>query len=140
MCTPLILSLTVQDGISPLYAASQEGHTEIVDLLVRAGANIHQATTKVHNICDITLDTNNCMQYWHVIIASLNEVYMPVMSVITSYTGSGLVYLVVLLHQPCPFEFGVGVFEMQSGWFCSNTTTAQVHLILVVQRLLYTTY
>ena len=83
MCTPLILSLTVQDGFSPLYAASHEGHTEIVDLLVRAGADVNQATTKVHNyICDTILDTNNCIQYWHVIIASLNEVYMPVMNII----------------------------------------------------------
>ena len=46
MC--IVLSLNVQDGVSPLYAASQEGHTEIVDLLVRAGADINQATTKVH--------------------------------------------------------------------------------------------
>ena len=34
----------IQDGISPLYVASQEGHTDVVDLLVRAGADIHQAT------------------------------------------------------------------------------------------------
>ena len=75
VCTPLILSLTGQDGISPLYVASQEGHTEIVDLLVRAGADVHQAA-KVHNyICDTILVTNNYIQYWHVIIASLNEVY-----------------------------------------------------------------
>ena len=37
-----------QDGFSPVYAASQNGHTEIVDLLVQAGADIHLATTKVH--------------------------------------------------------------------------------------------
>ena len=43
-----ILSLTVQDGYSPLYAASENGHTEIVDLLVRAGADVNQATTQVY--------------------------------------------------------------------------------------------
>ena len=37
-----------QDGASPVYAASQNGHTEVVDLLVQAGADIHLATTKVH--------------------------------------------------------------------------------------------
>ena len=38
-----------QDGYSPVYAASQNGHTEVVDLLVQAGADIHLATTdQVH--------------------------------------------------------------------------------------------
>ena len=36
-----------QDGFSPVYAASQNGHTEVVDLLVQAGADIHLATTEV---------------------------------------------------------------------------------------------
>ena len=38
----------LQDGISPIFIASQNGHTEVVDLLVQAGADIHLATTKVH--------------------------------------------------------------------------------------------
>ena len=38
----------MQDGVSPAYAASKKGHTEVVDLLVQAGADIHHATTKVH--------------------------------------------------------------------------------------------
>ena len=37
----------IQNGISPLYAASQNGHTDVVDLLVRAGADVHLATTEV---------------------------------------------------------------------------------------------
>ena len=38
-----------QDGVSPVYVASKNGHTEIVDLLVQAGADIHLASTdKVH--------------------------------------------------------------------------------------------
>ena len=38
-----------QDGFSPVYAASQKGHTEVVDLLVQAGADIHLASTdQVH--------------------------------------------------------------------------------------------
>ena len=35
-----------QDGFSPVYLASQKGHTEVVDLLVQAGADIHLATTE----------------------------------------------------------------------------------------------
>ena len=37
-----------QDGGTPVYAASQNGYSEIVDLLVQAGANIHLATNEVH--------------------------------------------------------------------------------------------
>ena len=37
-----------QDGVSPVYVASQKGHTEVVDLLVQAGADIHLAITEVH--------------------------------------------------------------------------------------------
>ena len=36
----------MQNGFSPVYGASQNGHTEIVDLLVQAGADIHLATTE----------------------------------------------------------------------------------------------
>ena len=45
----IFFSFTAQDGISPLYVASQFGHTEVVDVLLNAGADVHQATTKVHN-------------------------------------------------------------------------------------------
>ena len=31
-----------------MYAASQEGHPDVVDLLVQAGADIHLAETEVH--------------------------------------------------------------------------------------------
>ena len=40
-------SLTVQDGASPLYIASQYGHTAVVNILLEAGADVHQATTQV---------------------------------------------------------------------------------------------
>ncbi|CAI8017377.1 Protein TANC2, partial [Geodia barretti] len=39
-------------GASPLYVASQEGHSDVVDILLEAGADVHQATTKV---CDVPL-------------------------------------------------------------------------------------
>ena len=37
----------VQGGFSPLFAASREGHTDVVDILVKAGADVHQTTAKV---------------------------------------------------------------------------------------------
>ena len=41
--------LSLQRGFSPVYVASKNGHTEVVDLLVQAGADIHLATTdEVH--------------------------------------------------------------------------------------------
>ena len=35
-----------QNGMSPVFAASGEGHTDVVELLVQAGADIHLATTE----------------------------------------------------------------------------------------------
>ena len=32
----------LQDGASPLYIASRGGHSEVVDVLVKNGANINQ--------------------------------------------------------------------------------------------------
>ena len=42
-----VTSFTVQNGYSPLFVASQNGHADVVDLLVKAGADVHLATTKV---------------------------------------------------------------------------------------------
>ena len=45
----------MQDCLSPVYAASQEGHTEVVDLLVQAGADIHLATTDEVHVSTVKL-------------------------------------------------------------------------------------
>ena len=42
----LFLFLDAQNGVSPLYAACQKGHSNIVDILVEAGADV-EATTVV---------------------------------------------------------------------------------------------
>ena len=39
------LSSTLQDGYTPLYVASQNGHTSIVDVLLRNGADPNLALT-----------------------------------------------------------------------------------------------
>ena len=47
MASIVIMHTVPQDGISPLYAASQAGHTDVVDILLRSGADVHQTTIKV---------------------------------------------------------------------------------------------
>ena len=51
-------SLTVQNGLSSLYVACQEGHTEVVDVLVKAGADVHQEGTKVRELDRFTYSHN----------------------------------------------------------------------------------
>ena len=48
------VGLCLQNGASPLFIASEEGHTDVVDILIKAGADIHQATTEVCVILDIS--------------------------------------------------------------------------------------
>ena len=43
-----------QNGYSPVYVASRNGYTEVVDLLVQAGANFHLATTDEVCTCKYT--------------------------------------------------------------------------------------
>ena len=41
-------SLTVQDGASPLYIARNKAHSDVVDILLKAGAtDIYRPMTKV---------------------------------------------------------------------------------------------
>ena len=42
-------SMSLQNGFSILNSASLKGYTEIVDLLVRAGADIHLGSSDVSN-------------------------------------------------------------------------------------------
>ena len=40
---PVMMTFVLQDGWSPLFTASLEGHLEVVKTLLEAGANINQA-------------------------------------------------------------------------------------------------
>lgn len=42
-----LISLTLQDGLSPVYVASQTGQADVVAVLIKAGADINQAMTMV---------------------------------------------------------------------------------------------
>lgn len=37
--------MSLQNGQGPLFSASQEGHTEVVDILLKHGANPNIVTT-----------------------------------------------------------------------------------------------
>ena len=50
-----IISSTVQIGASPLYTASQEGYTDIVDTLLRHGADPNLACTVWGLVCSFHL-------------------------------------------------------------------------------------
>ena len=38
----ILVGFVLQDGRSPLYMASQQGHLDVVKTLIEAGANINQ--------------------------------------------------------------------------------------------------
>ena len=41
---PLVMmAFVLQNGYSPLHAASEDGHLDVVETLLKAGANINQA-------------------------------------------------------------------------------------------------
>lgn len=39
-----VYTFTIQNGFSPLYSASEKGHTEVVDILLKHGADPNLAT------------------------------------------------------------------------------------------------
>ena len=61
-CWLLILLLTLsQDGFAALHAACQEGHTQVVKLLLQAGASVEQKTEVRWSVCqDCVCDTEQC--------------------------------------------------------------------------------
>ena len=65
-----IILFTVQDGTSPLYAASQEGHSEAVEMLLRSGAdpNLAAKVWGLHGVLSFQLLHVCCVlasYLWH---------------------------------------------------------------------------
>ena len=66
-----ILLSCVQVGGSPLYGASAYGHTAVVDILIEAGADVHQANfvvcmtiiTCISPYCLLYLSASFCSSY-----------------------------------------------------------------------------
>lgn len=42
-------NILTKQGVTPLHLASQEGHTDMVTLLLEKGSNIHVATKVTYN-------------------------------------------------------------------------------------------
>ena len=56
--TPMVcihFSFALQDGLTSLFIASQEGHTEVVDTLLKKGANPNLACTVWKVVCTFSL-------------------------------------------------------------------------------------
>ena len=61
-CIEIIFhSFCLQNGISPLYVACMKGHTAVVHILIKAGADIHQATEVciISAKCPVDSDVNS---------------------------------------------------------------------------------
>ena len=80
-----------QDGWSPLYAASKEGHTDVVDLLVQAGADPNSRAQKVQFCCcgsrwlkpaNLTtcLRTRQCQTVQNSTFLTWSKTYKPMVS------------------------------------------------------------
>ena len=69
------VTLCLQNGCSPVYVASQNGHTDVVDLLVQAGADIHLAVHEVYinTHCSVLLSRSSSCE----IIVRLIECASP---------------------------------------------------------------
>ena len=65
MCVILHMSVITQDGASALVAAAQEGKTEAVVELVKAGANVDMQT-KVCQYIYVVHDVHKLHVYIHV--------------------------------------------------------------------------
>ena len=79
----LHLIISVQDGLSPLYVACQNGHKLTVDVLLKNGANVNLATTvsmslyRVFKTCmPVTLLDVHCSKYHGMVVYSNQYMYM----------------------------------------------------------------
>ena len=56
---------SLQDGASPLFIACQEGHCEVVDVLMKNGADIHQPMNVGKELTYVTLITYSFFTGWY---------------------------------------------------------------------------
>ena len=55
------MSCSLQDGRSPLHIAIEKGHTDVVDILVKHGANVDTKTKIVIHTCAYILVFQICI-------------------------------------------------------------------------------
>ena len=63
----ILVGFVLQDGLSPLHMASQEGHLDVVKTLIEVEANINQADKVcmqyVHMYDNLMVDDRSCYLY-----------------------------------------------------------------------------
>ena len=52
----------VQDGVTPLFFASQEGHSDVVNLLISHGANVDKSREVCHFNFAVSFQRLGCIQ------------------------------------------------------------------------------
>ena len=62
LCAVIISFPHVQDGITPLYAACQNGHKQIVIVLLESGANVNLTAT-VSSLSGAYSEVLSCLQH-----------------------------------------------------------------------------
>ena len=60
MCSSIAHISVIQAGSTPLYIASQCGHTDVVDTLIRAGVSVNQACEVWRLLYIVTACAVNC--------------------------------------------------------------------------------
>ena len=61
LCAVIISFPHVQDGITPLYVACQNGHKQIVIVLLESGANVNLTT--VSSLSGAYSEVSSCLQH-----------------------------------------------------------------------------
>ena len=89
----IIIPLT-QDGITPLYVASQNGHSDVVNILIRNGADINLAHNVWRYNVPYTHTVYNCRRFSHKAYRSLNvHVCSTLWLVSHGYYGRNYMYM-----------------------------------------------
>ena len=58
------LSLALQDGMSPLHNACYRGDAEVVEILIKAGADVYTTTSKTKVVIKTKLIISRPLCYW----------------------------------------------------------------------------
>ena len=61
MCSSIAHISVMQIGATPLYIASAEGYTDVVDTLIRAGVSVNQACLVWRLLYIVTAVYSDCM-------------------------------------------------------------------------------
>ena len=99
---PVSFFTSMQDGIRPVYAASKNGHKEVVDIQVHAGADINLATT-------VNVDVST-----HTVSSSVAAVVEPNVRLIE------FIVYDLYFHRPHSQELKYALLDEFFGWMAHS--------------------